>query len=179
MTDHNASKLVSIPSGDEILQQRWLSLPAQPLYASAISALRAIEGQIGEAQRSGKQNEVDRLQADRLEAETNLLCATQRLHVELQTLLEPTVKAFVRYTLNALEAFLRWQSILFSSQRIIQNTGFNPSALPQRLTIESILACELKPTFAVLLAEAQASGAITSTEANELLSGKQLTVSYR
>ena len=39
--------------------------------------------------------------------------------------------------------------------------------------------CELKPAFALLLAEAQASGAITSAEANELLSGKQLTVSYR
>lgn len=179
MTDPKASKLVSIPSGDEILQQRWLSLPVQPLYANTMSALRAIEAQIAEAQRAGQQSEVDRFQADRLEAETNLLCATQRLHAELQVLLEPTVKAFVRYTLNSMEAFLRWQAILFSSQRIVQNTGFNPSALPQRLTIESILACELKPTFAVLLAEAQASGAITSTEANELLSGKQLTVSYR
>lgn len=179
MTDPKASKLVSIPSSDEILQQRWLSLPAQPLYASAMNTLRAIEDQIAEAQRAGQQSEVDRLQADRLEAETNLLCITQRLHVELQTLLEPTVKAFVRYTLNALEAFLRWQSILYSSRRVVQNTGFNPSALPQRLTIESILACELKPAFALLLAEAQASGAITSAEANELLSGKQLTVSYR
>lgn len=179
MKNHPARRLVSIPSGDEILQQRWFSLPAQPLYASAMTALRAIEAEITEAQRAGQQSEVDRLQADRLEAETNLLCIAQRLHIELQELLEPTVTAFVRYTLNSLEAFLRWQWILSSSRRMVQNTGFNPSALPQRLTIESILACELKPAFALLLAEAQVSGAITSTEANELLSGKQLTVSYR
>ncbi|NGZ04310.1 MAG: hypothetical protein CV090_14820 [Nitrospira sp. WS238] len=169
-------KLVSIPSGDDILRLRWLSLPAQPLYTSAVEKLRLVETQISEAQRAGQQADVDQLQADRLEAETQLLCLTERLHVDLHDLLDPTVTAFVRYTLNALEAFIRWQSILAASRHMIQSTGFNPSALPQRLAIESILACELRSAFAMLLAEAQASGAITSAEANHLLSGKQLTV---
>ncbi len=178
MSQPTDRKLVSIPSGDAILRQRWLSLPAQPLYSGAVEKLRAVEARIGEAQRAGQQAEVDQLQADRLEAETHLLCLTERLHVELHELLNPTMTAFVRYTLNALEAFIRWQAILASSRQLIQSTGFNPSALPQRLTIEALLACELRSAFAMLLAEAQASGAITSAEANQLLSGKQLTVDF-
>ena len=179
MKDPASRKLVSVPSGDALLTQRWIALPGQPSYMAAMTALRTVETQIAEAQRAGRQKESDQLQADRLEAETNLLHITDRLHMDLQDLLSPTVTGFVRHTLNSLVAFLQWQLILSNSSLMVQNTGFNSSALPQRSTIDAALALDLRPAFSLLIASAQVSQAITSTEANELLSGKQLTVSNR
>ena len=73
-------RLVSISTGDGVLPQNWLSLTAQPLYSGAVDKLRAIETRIYDAQRAGLQSEADRLQADRVEAERQLIRITERLH---------------------------------------------------------------------------------------------------
>ena len=177
MKDPAARKLVSIPSGDALLPERWIALPGQPSYMAAMTTLRSVETQIAEAQREGRQKESDQLQADRLEAETNLLHITDRLHMDLQDLLNPTVTGFVRHTLNSLLAFLQWQLILSNSSFMVQSTGFSSSALPLRSTIDAMLALDLRPSFSLLIASAQVSQAITSAEASELLSGKQLPMS--
>jgi len=172
-----ARKLVSVPSGDALIPQRWIALPGQPSYVSAMTTLRTVESQIAEAQRAGQQQESDRLQADRVEAETNLLHITDRLHMDLLDLLNPTVTGFVRHTLNSLVVFQKWQVILSNSSLMVQNTGFSSSALPLRSTIDAVLALDLKPAFSLLIASAQVSQAITSAEARELLSGKLLSMS--
>ncbi len=177
MRDPAARKLVSIPSGDALLPERWIALPGQPSYMAAMTTLRSVETQIAEAQREGRQKESDQLQADRVEAETNLLHITDRLHMDLQDLLNPTVTGFVRHTLNSLLAFLQWQLILSNSSLMVQNTGFSSSALPLRSTIDALLALDLRPSFSLLIASAQVSQAITSAESSELLSGKQLPMS--
>jgi len=177
MKDTGARKLVAVPSGDALLPQRWIALPGQPSYVTAMTTLRTVETQIAEAQRAGMEKESDRLQADRLEAETNLIHITDRLHMDLQDLLSPTVTGFVRHTLNSLVAFLQWQLILSNSSIMVQNTGFNSSALPLRSTIDAVLALDLRTAFSLLIASAQVSQAITSSEASELLSGKLLPMS--
>ncbi|CBK43669.1 protein of unknown function [Nitrospira defluvii] len=177
MRDAGARKLVSVPSGDALIPHRWIALPGQPSYVAAMTTLRTVETQIAEAQRACLVNESDRLQADRLEAETNLLHITDRLHMDLQDLLSPAVTGFVRYTLNSLVAFLQWQLILSNSSLMVQNTGFSSSALPLRSTIDAVLALDLRSAFSLLIASAQVSQAITSAEASELLSGKLLSMS--
>lgn len=177
MKNTGSRKLVSVPSGDGLLPERWIALPGQPSYVEAMTTLRTVETQIAEAQRAGRQKESDQLQADRLEAETKLLRITDRLHMDLQDLLNPTVTGFVRHTLNSLVAFLQWQLILSNSSLMVQNTGFNSSALPLRSTIDAVLALDLRPPFSLLIASAQVSQAITSAEASELLTGKLLPMS--
>lgn len=167
-------KLVSIATGDGVLPQNWLGLTAQPLYSSAVDKLRDIETRVCDAQRAGLQSEADRLQADRVEAETQLIRITERLHRELEELLEPTLKAFVRSTLNAIGILVRWQSVLSSSRSAVQSTGFSPSAVPYRVTVDAMLNCSLNPALVLLIGQAQADGVITSAEALALLSGKQL-----
>jgi hypothetical protein len=115
-----ARKLVSVPSGDALLPERWIALPGQPSYMAAMTTLRTVETHIAEAQRAGHQKENDQLQADRLEAETKLIHITDRLHMDLQDLLNPTVTGFVRHTLNSLVAFLQWQLILSNSSLMVQ-----------------------------------------------------------
>jgi hypothetical protein len=171
-------KLLQVPSGDSILPHRWVALPGQPLYAAAVADLRRVEYRISTAQHAGDQDEINRLQADRVEAETKLIRTSERLHLELHELLWPAVTSFVRYTLNTLQAFMRWKTILAGSRDMVLSTGFNLGALPQRLTIESMVSCDMKSVFAVLLAEAQAGGVITGIEASQLLAGQQLAVSF-
>jgi len=166
--------LVSIPTGDALLRERWLSLTTQPLYASAVDKLRTVEGRIVDAQHAGIQAEVDRLQSDRVEAETQLIRIIERLHHELNELLEPTLRAFVRSALNTVELLVRWQSILATSRSIVESSGFSWSAVSYRVTAEAMVNGNVNPLLALLVTQAQQEGAITSVEAVALLSGKQI-----
>ena len=167
-------KLVAIPTGDGIVPQNWLSLTTQPDYARLVDKLRTVEGQIMDAQHAGNQAESDRLQSDRVEVEAELIRVTEQLHQELKEILDPSARAFVRSTLNALEVFIRWQSIVSTIRLAVQVTGFCPSALPHRVTVEAIVNCDLRPALVLLVGQAQTDGAITSAEAVALLSGKQI-----
>jgi hypothetical protein len=167
-------KLVSIPTGDEILSLRWLSLTSQPLYSSAVDRLRKIELQIHEAQQSGGGAAVDALQSDRVDAETQLIRITERLHEELEELLAPSVRAFIIGNLNAIEGLIRWQSFLAATRHAVAATGFSQSALPFYPTLAAALSWDPKPILTVLASMAQAAGVITSSEALQLHSGKQI-----
>jgi hypothetical protein len=167
-------KLVAIPTGDGILPQNWLSLTTQPEYARLVDRLRTVEGQIMGAQHAGNQAESDRLQSDRVEVEAALIRVTEQLHQELKEMLDPSARAFVRSILNALEVLIRWQAIVSTIRLAVQATGFCPSAIPHRVTVEAILNCDLKPALVLLVGQAQTDGALTSAEAVGLLSGKQI-----
>lgn len=167
-------KLVSIPTGDLILPQRWLSLTSQPLYSSAVEKLRQIEIKMHEAQQSGRCADVDALQADRVEAETQLIRITERLHQELDELLTPIVRTFIRCNLNAIEALIRWQSFLTFTRHAVDSTGFAHSALPFPGILAATLGWDPKPILTILSSMAQTAGIITSEEALQLLAGKQI-----
>lgn len=167
-------KLVSIPTGDGILPQRWLSLTSQPLYSLAVEKLRQLEIQLHEAQQSGRCADADALQADRLEAETQLIRITERLHQEIKELLTPSVRAFIRCNLNAIGALIGWQSLLAFTRQAVADTGFSPSALPFHATLTTALSCDPKPILILLATTATGAGVITNEELVQLLAGKQI-----
>jgi hypothetical protein len=166
--------LVSVSTGDGILPQRWLELACQPEWTRTVARLRDVEKKIAQAQQRGQQGNVDRLQADRVEAESHLVCITERLHQELKELLQPSLALFVRGALNQLEALIRWQGFIATSRFAVLNSGFSPTALPYRVSVEAIVNCDLRPALTLLAGQAQSDGLISNAEALALLSGQQI-----
>lgn len=166
--------LVSVSTGNGILPQRWLELACQPEWTRTVARLRGVEVKIAHAQQQGQQGKVDRLQSDRVEVESQLVCITEKLHRELKEILQPSVALFVRGVLNQLEALIRWQSLVATSRIAVLNSGFGPTALPYRVSVEAIVNCDLKPALTLLAGQAQSDGLITNAEALQLLSGHQI-----
>lgn len=175
MSEKTGGTLALLSTGDAFLAHRWVALASQPVYVSALAKLRETKRLIHEAEESGQVDAHNASRVDLLEAEIRLTSVTDRLHQDLCGLLTPSVRALIRCHLNALEALIRWQSFLAVARVEVQSTGFALTGMPFQASVTAALNYEPKHVLALLIAIAMANGVITTDEATQLMSGKQIS----